>query len=421
MPYSFDQLLTINEPHLIERYERALAGFDLPSPGLPEFRIDMTGFSPEVAKALGNEDYLDPKDINRRFIIVSPEQAQLPVVHSSFSNTQDLMQEFFEGNMRELYALTIKDAVFGEIEDSVFMIKDINDLLSIEDVEFKISTPKGLPAKTAELKTRIDRLLKEPDAWRDDDMLNRMVELAKETGDIRDNELSPGEVVFRHENFWVSHLGGVYVFNEDKQITVICDPKAKGFRKSRPWQVSYLDINDHRKVFEFLEKSDRLQVPEEDWVEHSGLLDMRVKMAAVSLAASKKHALPSDLYDKAWMQSWLDKNRDTIKSDGNIPLLEWAIEEVDDDSYIDMGDVDADLRFSLCRANPKHTDFMLVNRLISEFLPFDFIMRFEFNRPNFIHGQKKWTRPYREFVANSLENNYLNNRNALYERLFRND
>ncbi len=164
---------------------------------LKNFRIDMAGFSPEVAKDVGDQQYLDPNAVNRRFIILSPEQIELPVINTAFSNTEDLLYKFLESNRRAIFALTIKDVLFGEIEDSVFEVKDIDDLLSIEQVEFRCSTSQDLLGMTHELQMLIDRLTKEPDAWRDDEMLEHMVEYAKSTGDIRSNELALKELLFR--------------------------------------------------------------------------------------------------------------------------------------------------------------------------------------------------------------------------------
>ena len=117
------------------------------------------------------------------------------------------MINFFESNARALYALTIKDVVFGEIEDSVFSVDNIEDLLAIEQVEFKVSTSTDLLGKAGELKTMIERLRKQPDAWRDDGLLKDMVKTVKVTGDIRTNTLLPDEVIFRPQHildcsFW---------------------------------------------------------------------------------------------------------------------------------------------------------------------------------------------------------------------------
>jgi hypothetical protein len=418
MPYSFTQLLTIDEPHLIERYNRALKAFDVKPVKLDTFRIDMTGFSPEVAEALGDEDYLDPKRVNRRFIILSPEQATLSVVHSSFSNTRDLMLDFFESNRRVLYALTIKDVVYGEIEDSVFEVDDIDDLLAIEQVEFKIGTHENLTEKTNQLNFMIDKLLKEPDAWRDDAMLHEMVEIVKQTGDIRDNALVPEQVIFRHETFWANHFGGTYVFNDENMITVISDPSARGFRKSRPWQVGYIDINDEASVYKFLEETGRLQPPLGSWIERSKLLDYRKHMAAIWLAEKNGDELPHSLINQTWVRRWVRENARLVKENNIIPLIDWARDEADDWKNIQMSNVEDDLKFVLCRADPDHPDMELTNRLISHYVPFDFITRFEFNRPEFHRDRQDWSKAYADFVAMALENTYLGNRNKAFDDLY---
>ncbi|TIQ90818.1 DUF6638 family protein, partial [Mesorhizobium sp.] len=69
--------------------------------------------------------------------------------------------------------------IYGEIEDSVPKVDDIEDLLSINQVEFKVLSAEDVLGKAAELGKLVDQLKQEPDAWRDNAMLTRMVELAK--------------------------------------------------------------------------------------------------------------------------------------------------------------------------------------------------------------------------------------------------
>jgi hypothetical protein len=167
----YGRLLKISQPHLIERYNKALKAFALPATKLESFEIDKTGFSPQVADELGDPDYLDPNGVNRRFIILTPSQSTLPVVHTQFSNTEALMYEFFTSNARAINALTIKDVIYGEIEDNVATVQDIEDLLSIQQVEFNVLSADDVLGKAAELRTLVDRLKSEPQAWRDDAML----------------------------------------------------------------------------------------------------------------------------------------------------------------------------------------------------------------------------------------------------------
>ncbi len=154
-------------------------------------------------------------------------------------------------NQRAINALTIKDVIYGEIEDSVTKVENIEDLLSINQVEFRVLSAEDVLGKAARARKLVDRLKQEPDAWRDDSMLNRMVELAKVCGDIRENALVPDQVIFRHNAFWTSHFGGIYIFVDPDMTTVISDPSAPGFRRSRPWQVSYPSTGDADKVFSF--------------------------------------------------------------------------------------------------------------------------------------------------------------------------
>lgn len=268
----FGRLLKIEEPHLIARYNKALEAFGLKPTKLESFEIDRTGFSPQIAEALKDEQYLDPNGVNRRFIILTPAQIELPVVHTAFSDTSQLVYEFMSKNARAINAITIKDVVYGEIEEQVSEVRDIEDLLSIVQVEFKVLSAEDLLGKAAELGRLADRVKHEPDTWRDDELLNRMVALARDTGDIRENSLVPEQVVFRHDAYWTSHFGGVYIFADRDTTTVIADPATPGFRRSRPWQVSYLPKDDPARIFRFLAETGRIQLPRASWIEGSGYL-----------------------------------------------------------------------------------------------------------------------------------------------------
>lgn len=415
----YGQLLEVSEPHLVARYNQALEGLSLKKVKLDKFRIDMAGFSPEVADALDDQQYLDPNGVNRRFIILTPEQIDLPVINTAFSNTEDLLYQFFEKNAKALFAITIKDVLYGEIEDSVFEVKDIEDLLSIEQVEFRVSTPTNLLGKTSELQLMIDRLLKEPEAWRDNAMLEKMAEHAKSTGDIRENALVPKEVIFRQNTFWTSHFGGVYIFIEDGQTTVIGNPAAKGFRRTRPWQVAYIDIKDHARVYEFLAGTGRIDPPRGSWIERSGLIEDRALMLATFMAMEADPKADLSRVDSRWASAWVAKNAALVERDGRLPLMNWVKREAPGWGSIDMDEIDPANRFLISRANPEHADFYLVNRLISEYLPFDYMTRFVFNKPGFYRDYETWPENYRDHVVKNVRDNYLNDKKALRRRLYK--
>ncbi|PWK63836.1 DUF6638 family protein [Aminobacter sp. AP02] len=414
----YGRLLPIDEPHLIERYNKALRAFGLEPTKLKSFQIDRTGFSPEIAEELGDYQYLDPNEVNRRFIILTPSQIDLPVVHTAFSNTSQLLYEFMSKNQRAIDALTIKDVIYGEIEDSVSKVEDIEDLLSISQVEFRVLSAEDVLGKAAELGKLVDKLKQEPEAWRDDAMLQRMVDLAKVCGDIRENALVPDQVIFRHNAFWTSHFGGVYVFVDPDVTTVISDPAAPGFRRSRPWQVSYLSIKDADKVFKFLASTGRLDLPRASWIESSGYLEHRAEMAVRALIRQAEPKRNIGEVDKVWLQTWIHGHADAINRDGTFPFLNAAKREIAQFGQLRLEDVAPLHRFLVVRAKPDHPDAWLTNRLISEFVPSDLVSRYVFNKQGFYKDYQELNETWRSNVVDTLKNSYLNDKAAFRAQLY---
>ena len=414
----YGRLLRIEEPHLIERYNKALKAFGLKPTKLESFEIDRTGFSPQVAEELGDYNYLDPNEVNRRFIILTPAQVDLPVVHTAFSNTSQLVYEFFSGNQRAIDALTIKDVIYGEIEDSVQKVEDIEDLLSINQVEFKVLSAEDVLGKAAELGRLVDRLKREPDAWRDTAMLETMVELAKVCGDIRENALVPDQVIFRHNAFWTSHFGGIYVFVDPDATTVISDPSAPGFRRSRPWQVSYLSIRDADRVYAFLASTGRIELPRASWIETSGYLEHRAEMVIRSLIREADPKADLSNADTVWLQTWIHGHADLIARDGNFPFLNAAKREIAQLGHLRIDDVPPRQRFLVTRAKPDHPDAWLVNRLISDFVPQDFVARYVFNKQGFYADYQGYGERWRRHVVDVLKTTYLRDKAAFRARLY---
>jgi hypothetical protein len=414
----YGRLLPVEEPHLIERYNKALKAFGLKPTRLKSFEIDRTGFSPQVAEELGDLQYLDPNEVNRRFIILTPAQADLPVVHTAFSNTSQLMFEFYSSNRRVIDALTIKDVIYGEIEDSVSRVEDIEDLLSINQVEFRVLSAEDVLGKAGELGTLVDRLRQEPEAWRDTAMLERMVDLARVTGDIRENKLVPDRVIFRHDAFWTTHFGGIYVFIDKDTTTVISDPAAPGFRRSRPWQVSYLGIRDAERIFRFLASTGRLDLPRASWIETSGYLEHRAEMAVRALIHRQQPNLDFDKVDKVWLQTWIHSNADLINKDGTFPFLNAAKRELAQTGKLRLEDMDPARRFLVVRAAPDHPDAWLTNRLIADFVPDDVVSLYIFSKQAFYKAYVDWPKRWQAHVVDTLKTTYLKDKAAFRERLY---
>src|SRR5690606_3223096 len=202
----------------------------------------------------------------------------------------------------------------------------------------------------------------------------------KVTGDIRENALIPDQVIFRHNTYWTSHFGGLYVFIDPGMTTVISNPAAPGFRRSRPWQVSYLSIQDRARVFDFLASTGRIELPRASWIEQSGYLEHRAEMTMQALINDAEPRRDFSKLDRVWFQTWIHAHADLIARDGAFPFLNAAKREIAQFGQLSIEEVLPKFRFLVVRARPDHPDAWLVNRLISDFVPSDYVSKYVFNK-----------------------------------------
>jgi len=225
-------------------------------------------------------------------------------------------------------------------------------------------------------------------------------------------------VIFRHNAFWTSHFGGLYVFIDPDVTTVISDPAAPGFRRSRPWQVSYLSIRDADRVFRFLAGSGRIDLPRASWIETSGYLEHRAEMALRALIQKLEPERDLGKADKVWLQTWIHSHADLISREGTFPFLNAAKREIAQLGQLRIEEMPPEHRFLVVRARPDHPDAWLTNRLISDFVPDDFVSRYVFNKQGFYRDYEGWSEAQRAAVVETLKSTYLKDKEAFRARLY---
>ena len=118
----FGNLIRVDSPVLVERYNRALKSLTGKQTELDEFHIDISGYSPEVGAELDDQLYLNHQGVNRQFILLTTEQATAPLLNAKFSTSRGILKQFIENNRAQLFALTARDAVAGELVNSVYSV-----------------------------------------------------------------------------------------------------------------------------------------------------------------------------------------------------------------------------------------------------------------------------------------------------------
>ncbi len=412
-------LIRIHQPHLIERYNQALTAFGLRETECKDFAIDATGFSPEVAEDLDDEHYLDPLGVNRRFIILSPAQADLPVIYVNFSSTIDLMRAFFKANAEAVKVLTLKDVLYGEIENSTYKVDDIDDVLSIKRVRFSLRTHNQLLEKSKRLTEMVERFHAEDNAWKDNKLLHGILELARDCGDTRYNAIVPQHTEFEIKSFWTRHFGGVYVFHDDGGETVVIGNMTTPMPlASKRTSERYIHMSDHQAVFEYLTATGRLEPLNLDWLEHSEILDLRLEICT-RMALSKERPEA----DLVWIgevatKNWVHRNLDQLERDEAFSFLSELCRAIRNGLIVNPDEFTATQALMVQRAMPGHPDSPLVNRFLTEFVPFDFLTRFIVNKLAFYVDYEGFNTAQRDYAVHVIKTRYFADKPAIWQKLF---
>ena len=210
----FGNLFEVASPPLVDRYNRALKHLTGKTTSLTDFHVDISGFSPEIGFELGDDLYLNPNGCNRQFILMSTEQKSAPLLNAKFSFSRDVLREFIERNEAKLFALTTRDAVAGELANTVFEMATPKRLFDLRRIVVEADTTGGDVKNARQLTEKIERFRNDEDAWWDDVLIADMIGLAKQTGDVIRNPVDLHTVTVETGSFWTSHFGGIYLFRD---------------------------------------------------------------------------------------------------------------------------------------------------------------------------------------------------------------
>jgi hypothetical protein len=114
----------------------------------------------------------------------------------------------------------------------------------------------------------------------------------------------------------------------------------------------------------------------------------------------------------------MHRNAAVVARDGAYPFLQEMIRMVAATGTIKMQDVAPANRFMLVRAAPTHPDQWLVNRLISQLVPRDFVSRFVFDKQGFYDAYERYGESFKAYVVATLTGSYLKDKAAFRHKLY---
>ncbi|MCB1362829.1 MAG: hypothetical protein KDK02_01835 [Rhodobacteraceae bacterium] len=396
----FGNLIHVDSPALIDRYNRALKHLTGKRTDLADFHIDISGYSPEVGEALGDHLYLNQGGVNRQFILLTTEQKSAPLLNASFSTSRDILKNFILDNEAQLFALTATDAVAGELVNSVFDVSEPARLFDIRRVVVEADTTAGTIRHAEHLARLVERFKAEDDAWFDDVLIAEMIGLAGKTGDVTRNPVKLKSAEYEQRNFWTAHFGGLYLFQDLDHPAVIASAGRDGLKDLPVKHV--FDLGERNRIARFFELNDLVEpIVKARGLDAAAILRQKMDFIVIDAAAGAGLDL-SDL-DRTHMRRLARANADRLPPEyhGLNRLLNWAEGEgkwprisSDDPAYF----------YTLRAADTGNRD--LVNMLLAELTPLDVRQLFICHKDLFYRLFRDWPEAKKSYVADFLEREY---------------
>lgn len=411
----FGNLIRVDSPVLVDRYNRALKSLTGKTTTLTDFHIDISGYSPEVGDELGDQLYLNHAGMNRQFILLTTDQKTAPLLDATFSNSRGVLRQFIETNENQLFALTARDAVAGELVNTVYRADKPAQLFDIRKVSIEADSTDGTVRTAKELRTMIDQFKSEPDAWFDDVLIGKMIGLAKETGDVTRNPVILPEMTFDQSNFWTSHFGGLYIFRGVEHPAAISAADRQLLGKL---PIPYLmDFRDRAAIAKFFELNNLVEpVAKARGVDAAAILHQKMDFIVAEVAAAMGEDLTGatrrDLrrlgrrYSEQLPAEW----------QGLAALARWAEE---DGPWPRISSDHPAYFYTLRAAN--HPDADLVNMILAELSPLDIRQLFICHKQAFYAAYEGWPDPKKAYVADFLDREYQVDKAGTRDALFGHD
>lgn len=408
----FGNLFRVDSPPLVARYNRALQALTGKQTALAEFHIDISGFSPEIGEELGDPAYLNPRGVNRQFILLSTNQVSAPLLDATFSHSRTILRQFIMENKAALFTLTAKDAVAGELLNSVHSADTPARLFNIRRITVEADTTAGTIEASDKLGAMIDDFTARADGWYDDILIAKMIDLAKDTGDVTRNPVRLKHMTFETPDFWTALFGGLYVFRSVDHPAVIAmgDVDALGELPVSP----VIGLQARGDIATFFKLNDLVEpVAQSKSPQVADILRRKMDFMVADIASK----LGGDLAQTSprQMRQLARQHADALPEAWHTlaALVRWA---EDSAPWPRITSDDAGYFYTL-RARPgRHAD--LVNMLLSELAPLDARQLFICHKQAFYVAYATWPDAKREFVVEMLSKEYLADKVGTRDALF---
>lgn len=198
---------------LARRYNECLELLGVAPTKLERFSVDAMGWSPEIAGEKKEDLYLNSGEANTNAIIVSPAQRDKPVHMPSHSFDRDLMEAVFTAFAKAIKDITKDSALCVHIDQKIDTFFEPFDLLRYDKITISFQVLNNLD-KVQIAQNELIATLNADNNFIDRDIHQKILQSAKQYGDLRNRKLSVDPMTLEVKSFHTRAFGGVFILRD---------------------------------------------------------------------------------------------------------------------------------------------------------------------------------------------------------------
>lgn len=413
----FGGFIRIADQAVADRYNQCLQKWGLKAVATVPFHVDGCGFSLEVANQLQDLSYLNPHGVGRRFIIVSPSQANAPVVDASFSWTKEFMAGFYQANSAVIARLTLRDTIYGQMSDVPLAVDDIDDIARITSVTFDVQTINGSSAKATELAHLVSNYKADRALWTNVSAMEKIVALARDVGDVRQAATHFEATTYvLPRDYHTSVLGGISRIGD----MIVGDANALEGRNRAGYAL--IDASSPGQLLGHFHGKQIVEGFNPTWLTQSGLLAHRLHCLVCELLPDDFLGDATQLLREDYAEALIQNYRGHLVADPRFEGLSRLRKTITFGTGQEVDAVErslnARLRLSLRRARVDQGAKAQINRIMSSFAPYDPVTLFMTDKEAFYLEFEKRTDVKKAFWIEAVKSLYLADKEKLRKRFF---
>ncbi|MDO1500703.1 hypothetical protein Q2T40_11220 [Winogradskyella maritima] len=391
---------------LVERYNKCLTTLGFSETKLTSFSIDGIGWSPEIAEEKDDLNYLNHGDANPHGILISPLQKGKPVYLPFHSFDRAMMKQVFKTHGKQINDITRDSAICMDFDQSIDVFYEPLDVLKYKNVTIRFRLIDDLNQIQQHQMELVEKF-KTNHNFIDEELQAEILQSAKKYGDLRGRDLNISELQYQTNSFYTRAFGGVYVLRDFIKPIVVFEDNAsyKEAIKDTIHDVLIYHISQPELIAK-LKDHIIIECDLEAVVKTSRYERIKKNELAQHLKEAS-HPVQKILSDPVLFKSYLNKIDINIRK--KVMGVELYLEKLERSNAFKLEDiVDEQLYFALhephSSLSAEHRD--LIHKLLINVSPKDVLFLYWYDKEQFYKSYQTWDDSYKDWVIETISNNF---------------